>query len=99
MVEKIKINDHGDCIYNEEDALDILYNNPEFDISKFEDKEKEYPVSFNGKVRFTLKLPLELTIEQIKEKLMNEEKTLFQLGGRSPKKIIVIPGKIINIVI
>ena len=30
MVEKIKINDHGDCIYNEEDALDILYNNPEF---------------------------------------------------------------------
>ena len=34
MVEKIKINDHGDCIYNEQDALDILYNDPEFDISK-----------------------------------------------------------------
>ena len=72
---------------------------PQFDLSKLEEKVKEYPVSFNGKMRFTLKIPLELTIEQIKEKLMNEEKTLFQLGGSSPKKIIVVPGKIINIVI
>ena len=64
-----------------------------------EEKVKEYPVSFNGKMRFTLKIPIELTIEQIKEKLMNEEKTLLQLGGSSPKKIIVVPGKIINIVI
>ena len=72
---------------------------PQFDLSKLEEKVKEYPVSFNGKMRFTLKLPLELTIEQIKERLMNEEKTLFQLEGNSPKKIIVVPGKIINIVI
>tara|TARA_Y100000114_G_scaffold20724_1_gene16654 strand:- start:5206 stop:5727 length:522 start_codon:yes stop_codon:yes gene_type:complete len=43
MVEKIKINDHGDCIYNEQDALDILYNDPEFDISKlFFDSTEKY---------------------------------------------------------
>ena len=71
---------------------------PKFDISKLEEKVKEYPVSFNGKMRFTLKLSSELTIEQIKERVMNEEKTLSQLSGSLPKKIIIVPGKIINIV-
>ena len=34
MVEKIKINETGDCIFTEEDAIDLLYTNPDFDISK-----------------------------------------------------------------
>ena len=71
---------------------------PKFDPSKLEEKVKEYPVSFNGRMRFTIKLSLELTIEQIKEEVMNEEKTLSKLSGSLPKKIIVVPGKIINIV-
>ena len=71
---------------------------PKFDPSKLEEKVKEYPVSFNGRMRFTLKLSLELSIEQIKEEVMNEEQTLSQLSGSLPKKIIVVPGKIINIV-
>ena len=70
---------------------------------KFEDKylvesEKEYPVSFNGKMRFTLKLPLDLTKEQIQEIVMADERTQAQLAGKSPKNIIIVPGKIINIV-
>ncbi len=42
MVEKIKINETGDCIFTEEDAIDSLYTNPDFDISKlfFEDTEQ-----------------------------------------------------------
>ena len=42
MVAKTKINDHGDVIFSEEDAIDLLYTNPEFDISKlfFQDKEQ-----------------------------------------------------------
>jgi|TARA_R100000030_G_scaffold96435_1_gene84562 DNA polymerase III alpha subunit len=42
MAEKTKINDHGDVIFSEEDAIDLLYTNPEFDISKlyFDDVEK-----------------------------------------------------------
>jgi len=42
MVEKTKTNDHGDVIFSEEDAIDLLYNNPDFDIGKlfFEDTEK-----------------------------------------------------------
>ena len=43
MVAKIKTNDHGDCIFTEQDAIDILYKNPEFDISKlFFDDPSEY---------------------------------------------------------
>ena len=34
MVAKIKTNDHGDCIFTEQDAIDIIYKDPEFDISK-----------------------------------------------------------------
>ena len=42
MVAKTKANDHGDVVFSEEDAIDVLYNNPEFDITKlfFEDTEK-----------------------------------------------------------
>ena len=72
---------------------------PKFDPSYLEEKVKEYPISFNGKKRFTITLPLELNVEQIKEEVMSDKKTLSQLAGNSPKKIIVVPGKIINIVI
>ena len=71
---------------------------PKFDAFKLEEKVKDYPVSFNGKIRFRLKLSLELSVDQIKEQVMNEEKTISQLRGGSPKKIIVVLGKIINIV-
>lgn len=73
-------------------------NFPKFDAGKLEEKVKDYPVSFNGKIRFRLKLSLELSIDQIKEQVMNEERTISQLRGGSPKKIIVVQGKIINIV-
>ena len=48
-------------------------------------------------MRFTLKLSLELSIEQIKEEVMNEEKPFLNLVA-ADQKIIVVPGKIINIV-
>ena len=71
---------------------------------KFEEKylvkesEKEYPVSFNGKMRFTIKLPLDLTAAQIEEIVMADERTQAQLQGRTPNKVIIVPGKIINLV-
>lgn len=60
--------------------------------------EKEYPVSFNGKMRFTLTLPLSISKEEIEKAVLADERTQKQLEGRSPKKIIVVPGKIVNIV-
>ncbi len=62
------------------------------------ESEKEYPVSFNGKMRFTLKLPLDLTKEQIQEIVLADERTIVQLAGTTPKNIIIVPGKIINLV-
>jgi len=71
---------------------------PVFEASYLVESEKEYPVSFNGKMRFTIKLPLDLTKEQIEEIVMQDERTQKQLDGRTPNKVIIVPGKIINLV-
>jgi leucyl-tRNA synthetase len=56
-------------------------------------RESEYPVSFNGKMRFTIELPLDLTKDQIEEIIMKDERTIKQLEGRTPNKVIIVPGK------
>lgn len=71
---------------------------PTFDQSYLVESEKEYPVSFNGKLRFKLMLPTDLTKEAIEEAVMSHQKTVQQLAGSTPKKVIIVPGKIINIV-
>ena len=71
---------------------------PIFEEKYLVESEKEYPVSFNGKMRFTMKLPLDLTKEQIQEIVMADERTIAQLAGNTPKNIIIVPGKIINLV-
>jgi leucyl-tRNA synthetase len=71
---------------------------PVFDPQHLVESEKEYPVSFNGKMRFTLTLPLDLTAAQIEEIVMVDERTQKQLEGRVPNKVIIVPGKIINLV-
>ncbi|MCF6131183.1 leucine--tRNA ligase [Flavobacterium wongokense] len=62
------------------------------------ESEKEYPVSFDGKMRFTIKLPLDLTPKQIEEIVMADERTLKQLDGKIPNKVIIVPGRVINLV-
>ncbi len=71
---------------------------PKFEEKYLVESEKEYPVSFNGKMRFTIKLPLDLTAAQIEEIVMADERTQNQLQGRTPNKVIIVPGKIINLV-
>ncbi|RBN51258.1 leucine--tRNA ligase [Flavobacterium psychrolimnae] len=71
---------------------------PIFDAQHLVESSKEYPVSFNGKMRFTMVLPLDLTKEQIEEIVMKDERTIKQLEGRTPNKVIIVPGKIINLV-
>jgi leucyl-tRNA synthetase len=71
---------------------------PKFDASYLVESTKNYPISFNGKMRFTLELPLDLTTQEIEKAVMAHEKTQTQLEGRTPKKIIIVPGKIVNIV-
>jgi len=71
---------------------------PIFEPAHLVESSKEYPVSFNGKMRFTMVLPLDLTKEQIEEIVMNDERTIKQLEGKTPNKVIIVPGKIINLV-
>ncbi len=71
---------------------------PKFDGKHLVESSKEYPISFNGKMRFKLVLPLDMSKEDIEATVMAHEKTQQQLQGRTPKKVIVVPGKIINIV-
>ena len=71
---------------------------PVFDAKHLVESAKNYPISFNGKMRFTLELPLDLSKEEIEKKVLEHEKTITQLEGRTPKKVIIVPGKIVNIV-
>ena len=59
---------------------------------------KTYPISFNGKKRYTLDLDLSLSKDEIEQIVMNDERTQKQLQGRVPNKVIIVPGKIVNIV-
>jgi leucyl-tRNA synthetase len=71
---------------------------PKYEESYLVESTKNYPISFNGKTRFTLELPLDLSKEDIENAVMAHEKTKAQLAGRIPKKVIIVPGKIVNIV-
>lgn len=71
---------------------------PIFEEKHLVESEKEYPVSFNGKMRFTINLPLDLSVEEIQKIIMQDQRTQEQLQGREPKKVIIVPGKIINLV-
>jgi len=59
----------------------------------------KYPISFNGKVRFMIQLPADMSKEEVEKVAMVNEQTVKLLEGQTPKKIIVVPGKIVNIVI
>ncbi len=71
---------------------------PEFDEKHLIESSKNYPISFNGKMRFMLEFPLDMSKDEIEKQVLAHEKTQAQLQGRTPKKVIVVPGKIVNIV-
>jgi len=84
-------------IGNTKSIIDEKY--PEFDKKYLIESEKNYPVSFNGKTKFTINLPLELDAYEIEKIVLSNEKTISILNNTIPKKVIVVPGKIINIVV
>jgi len=71
---------------------------PNFDANYLAESEVNYPVSFNGKMRFKITLPSEMTKDQVEEEVLKHEKTAHYLNGKSPKKVIVVPKRIVNIV-
>ncbi|WP_299152291.1 leucine--tRNA ligase [uncultured Christiangramia sp.] len=71
---------------------------PEYEEKFLVESTKNYPVSFNGKMRFTMELPMDMSREEIEKNVLNDDRTKNQLDGSTPKKVIVVPGKIVNIV-
>ena len=72
---------------------------PKYNPKFLEENSHKYPVSFNGKTRFILELPLNINNEEIEKEVLKNKKTLKYLEGKNPKKTIVIEGKIVNIVL
>ncbi|MBT3281669.1 MAG: leucine--tRNA ligase [Cryomorphaceae bacterium] len=84
-------------IGNSKSIVDEKY--PDYEEKYLVESEKAYPVSFNGKTKFTLNLSLDLNHQEIEKAVLSNEKTKSILNNNIPKKIIIVPGKIINIVI
>ncbi len=72
---------------------------PEFNEVYLKENTFEYPVSFNGKMRFKLELPINCTSKEAEQAVLNNEISQKWLEGKAPKKIIFVPNKIINVVI
>lgn len=71
---------------------------PKFNPEYLVESSKEYPVSFNGKTRFKLEFPLDMPAAEIEAAVLADPRTTEYLNGNAPKKIIVVPGRIINVV-
>jgi leucyl-tRNA synthetase len=72
---------------------------PEADESLMVEDTFEYPVSFNGKMRFKLVLPVNLPVAEIEKTALTHELAQKWIEGKTPKKVIIVPKKIINIVV
>jgi len=71
---------------------------PDFDEKYLVENSVKYPISFNGKVRFTLELPADMSKEDVEKTALENEQTPKWLEGKEIKKIIVVPQKIVNVV-
>jgi leucyl-tRNA synthetase len=78
----------------------IVYANwPQFNPEFLVENEFNYPISFNGKVRFNLLFALDKDLKEIENEVLSNEQTLKYLEGKPAKKVIVVKGKIVNVVI
>ena len=90
-----------------EELWNIIGHNESISLEKFPICQEEflindsfnYPISFNGKMRLNIELPANLTIVEIEKEVMNRSDVKKYLEDKAPKKIIIVPNKIVNIVI
>ena len=72
---------------------------PEWDEAYLKEDSVKYPVSFNGKVRFTIEVGADTPKEEVQRLALSDENAAKWLDGKEPKKVIVVPGRIVNVVI
>jgi leucyl-tRNA synthetase len=72
---------------------------PECNEAYLVEDTQKYPVQFNGKVRFTLECPKDTPKDEVERLVMAHSETARQLNGAQPKRVIVVPGRIVNVVL
>lgn len=72
---------------------------PVFNEAFMVEANHTYPVSFNGKMRFKIELPTAMSKEDVEKEVLAHETAVKWLEGKLPKKVIVVPGKIVNVVV
>ena len=72
---------------------------PKFDPAALVEDTVKYPVSFNGKMRFMVEAPADASKEEVEKIALSDAAAAKWLDGKTPRKVIVVPGKIVNIVI
>jgi leucyl-tRNA synthetase len=90
-----------------EELWSLLGNTESVVNAKFPEWKEEYiaedmvlyPVSFNGKTRFKVELPAGSTPKEIEDAVLKMDDAQKWLQGKSPRKVIVVPGKIVNVVV
>ncbi|MCK9154983.1 MAG: leucine--tRNA ligase [Paludibacteraceae bacterium] len=71
---------------------------PDYDEQYLKEDLKKYAISFNGKVKFSIEFPADMDKDEVEKQVMANEQTVKIMDGNPTKKIIVVPGKIVNIV-
>lgn len=82
---------------HETSIVDAEY--PKFDESFLKESSYLYPISFNGKTRFQREFALDMSVKDIETAILADEETQKWMDGKTPKKVIIVPKKIVNIVI
>lgn len=72
---------------------------PVYDEAYLKEESVKYPVSFNGKVRFTIEVAADTPKDEVEKLALGDANAAKWLEGKTPKKVIVVPGRIVNVVI
>ena len=83
----------------EDDSSIFDQTYPVFEENHLKESDFEYPVSFNGKLRFKVSLSVELSSKEIEAHILNMPEAQKYIEGKTPKKTIIVPGRIVNFVI
>jgi leucyl-tRNA synthetase len=77
----------------------VVEDFPVYNEEYLKESSITYPVSFNGKVRFKVELPVDIQQDKVEEIILNHENAQKWLAGKKPKTVIFVPNKIINVVV
>jgi leucyl-tRNA synthetase len=77
----------------------LRYPWPEYDAALAKEDDVEYPIQINGKLRSKITVPVDSTKEFVEQQALADEKVRAALDGKPPVKVIVVPGKLVNVVI